>query len=75
MTKVATDATRANINIYEYMANNASVEQKLSSLRSAAQQLEADFGDWRVPWGEVNRYQRLNGDIVQDLTMRQKACR
>ena len=67
MTAVATDAFRADINIYEYMANNASFDQKLSSLRSAAEQLEADFGDWRIPWGEVNRYQRLNGDIVQDF--------
>ena len=67
MTAVATDAFRADINIYEYMANNASFGQKLSSLRSAAEQLEDDFGDWRIPWGEVNRYQRLNGDIVQDF--------
>ena len=65
MAEVATEASRANINIYEYMANNADQDQKLSSLRSAAEQLEADFGDWRVPWGDVNRYQRINGDIVQ----------
>ncbi|QCW98609.1 acylase [Aggregatimonas sangjinii] len=28
-------------------------------------QLTADFGTWNIPWGEVNRYQRLNGDIRQ----------
>lgn len=67
MNEVAGDAAAAGINIYEYMANNASSAEKLRSLRSAAEQLEADFGDWRVPWGEVNRYQRLNGDIVQDF--------
>ena len=27
--------------------------------------LIADFGTWEMPWGEVNRYQRLNGDIRQ----------
>ena len=27
--------------------------------------LIADFGTWNIPWGEVNRYQRLNGDIRQ----------
>lgn len=67
MNRVSAEASDAGINIYEYMNNNASSAQKLSSLRSAAEQLEADFGDWRVPWGEVNRYQRLNGDIVQDF--------
>ncbi len=67
MDLVASDAARAGINVYEYMNNNATAAQKLSTLRSAAEQLQADFGDWRVPWGEVNRYQRLNGDIVQDF--------
>ena len=28
-------------------------------------QLKEDFGDWAQPWGEVNRYQRLNGDLRQ----------
>ena len=67
MNEVSTDAAAANINVYEYMANNASSDEKLFTLRQAANQLEIDFGDWRVPWGEVNRYQRLNGDIVQNF--------
>lgn len=67
MNEVSSDAAAAGINIYEYMANNASSAEKLRTLRSAAEQLETDFGDWRVPWGEVNRYQRLNGDIVQNF--------
>ena len=25
--------------------------------------LEADFGSWQTPWGEINRFQRLSGDI------------
>lgn len=28
-------------------------------------QLTEDFGSWEIPWGEVNRYQRLNGDVRQ----------
>ncbi len=27
--------------------------------------LEADFGQWNTAWGEVNRFQRLTGDIKQ----------
>jgi acyl-homoserine-lactone acylase len=27
--------------------------------------LQQDFGDWRTPWGEINRFQRLTADIVQ----------
>jgi acyl-homoserine-lactone acylase len=67
MNAVRAEANAANIDIYEYMAFNSSVDQKLNALRLAADQLQAGFGDWRVPWGEINRYQRLNGDIVQDF--------
>jgi acyl-homoserine-lactone acylase len=27
--------------------------------------LTADFGSWQVAWGEINRYQRNDGNIVQ----------
>ncbi len=26
-------------------------------------QMSADFGSWNTPWGEINRFQRLSGDI------------
>ena len=44
---------------------DGSAEQYLRSLATASDQLEADFGTWRTPWGEINRFQRLTGDIVQ----------
>ena len=28
--------------------------------------LAQDFGSWRTPWGEINRFQRVDGDIVAD---------
>jgi acyl-homoserine-lactone acylase len=37
----------------------------LDALVAATDKLQADFGDWRTPWGEINRFQRLTGDIVQ----------
>jgi acyl-homoserine-lactone acylase len=37
----------------------------LESLIAASEKLHADFGTWKTPWGTVNRFQRLNGDIVQ----------
>ena len=67
MDDVRDQALAANINIYEFMANNTTADQKLNALRVAAQTLESDFGSWQVAWGEINRYQRLNGDIVQNF--------
>jgi len=37
----------------------------LKALATASDKLTADFGTWQVPWGEINRYQRLTADIVQ----------
>ncbi len=64
---VRAEATAQGINVYDYMVNNATDRQVLNALRSAAETLENDFGDWQVPWGEINRYQRLTGDLVQDF--------
>ena len=35
----------------------------LEAFAETVGQLEADFGSWETPWGEINRFQRLNGDI------------
>jgi acyl-homoserine lactone acylase PvdQ len=43
----------------------APAEQLLQSLATASDRLAADFGTWKTPWGEINRFQRLTGDIVQ----------
>ena len=32
---------------------------------TASDKLTADFGTWKTPWGDINRFQRLTGDIVQ----------
>ncbi len=37
----------------------------LESLDAASARLQQDFGSWKTPWGDINRYQRLTGDIVQ----------
>ena len=43
----------------------APAEQLLQSLAAASDRLAADFGSWKTPWGDINRFQRLTGDIVQ----------
>ncbi len=38
--------------------------QKLAALATASEKLAQDFGTWRKPWGDINRFQRLNDDIA-----------
>lgn len=37
---------------------------RLAALEAAVARLAGDFGRWDTPWGEVNRFQRLTGDIA-----------
>jgi len=41
--------------------------EQLTIFEEVLDQLTADFGTWEIPWGEVNRYQRLNGDVRQQF--------
>ena len=52
-------------NIYDYMAEGLGSKNRLASLVAAKYKLINDFGSWKTPWGEINRFQRVNGDIVQ----------
>ena len=40
-------------------------QQLLEALAAASDKLAADFGSWKTPWGDIYRFQRLTGDIVQ----------
>jgi acyl-homoserine-lactone acylase len=66
--QVAADARRAGVSVYDYMATRATPQQKLAALAAASERLQQDFGTWRTPWGEINRFQRLTGDIVQPFS-------
>ncbi|MFG1691315.1 acylase [Gemmatimonadota bacterium] len=57
------DARSAGVSMGEYMASGATAQQHLRALEAASDRLEEDFGSWRTPWGDINRFQRLTGDI------------
>jgi acyl-homoserine-lactone acylase len=42
--------------------------RKLEALASVSERLQRDFGRWNTPWGEVNRFQRLTGDIAHPFS-------
>ncbi len=41
-----------------------SAATRLEALAAAVGRLTRDFGTWRTPWGEINRFQRLTDDIA-----------
>lgn len=48
-----------------FFADNASQQDLLLPFRSVVLELKEKFGTWRIPWGEINRYQRITGNIKE----------
>ena len=67
--RVTGSARTAGIPADEFIATGkVPAEQMLESLAAASDKLAADFGSWKTPWGDINRFQRLTGDIVQPFS-------
>ena len=47
---------------YEYVSKLPR-EQLLQALAAASDRLMLDFETWKTPWGEINRFQRIDDDI------------
>jgi acyl-homoserine lactone acylase PvdQ len=66
MRRVASAAAiQAGLTLESYIASKAAPSELLQALATASAKLTMDFGRWQTPWGEINRYQRLNGDLAQ----------
>jgi acyl-homoserine-lactone acylase len=49
----------------DYMLSQTGPAGQLKALERASARLQADFGNWQTPWGEINRFQRIDGNPVQ----------
>jgi acyl-homoserine-lactone acylase len=63
--RFAPAAGKAGITPYQYLAARATPAERLNALSAAMDTLQADYGGWKTPWGDINRFQRLTGDLVQ----------
>lgn len=59
---------RDGLRLSDYISTQAQPEELLQALADASDKLTADFGTWKTPWGDINRFQRINGDIVQPFS-------
>ncbi len=68
LRRLTPEARKAGLTTVDYLNTKASKDLLLQSLTSASDKLAADFGKWNTPWGEINRFQRLTGDIVHPFS-------
>ncbi|MEK6153290.1 acylase [Flavobacteriaceae bacterium 3-367] len=55
----------SDMELMTYFGSQSPLQERLAIFTKVVEQLESDFGTWEMPWGEINRYQRINGDIRQ----------
>jgi acyl-homoserine-lactone acylase len=58
-------AKKMEMPVLDYIATQLAPQERLYALARASARLNEDFGTWQTPWGEINRFQRLTGDVVQ----------
>ncbi len=55
----------SDMELMTYFGTASPMGERTRIFEQVIDQLTADFGTWKIPWGDVNRYQRINGDIRQ----------
>jgi acyl-homoserine lactone acylase PvdQ len=68
MKSVARPAREAKIPSEEWVATRVQPEDLLKALATASDQIAGDFGTWRTPWGQINRFQRLTDELAPKFT-------
>ncbi|MBE7210237.1 MAG: penicillin acylase family protein [Gluconacetobacter diazotrophicus] len=48
---------------YDWLRDRIPSRDRLQALADVSDRLRRDFGDWHVPWGRLNRFQRLDDAI------------
>ena len=66
--KTSGDERRGGTALETYLGEKASAEVLVNSLVAAVDRLTADFGSWKTPWGEINRFQRISPEIVHPFS-------
>ena len=49
--------------VVDHMVATLTASQHLDALAQVLARLTRDFGTWKTPWGEINRFQRISGEI------------
>ncbi len=59
------DGDDDQVTVTHRFAATATADQLLKPLLETVHQLKQQFGTWEIQWGDINRYQRISNDLVQ----------
>lgn len=58
---------------YMHFFESGTPQEQMALLGKAIAKMTADYGTWKTPWGEINRFQRLSGHIDLEFDDSQKS--
>jgi acyl-homoserine-lactone acylase len=58
-------AKAQRVPVIDFVQTSLTPQERLDALARASDRLLSDFGSWKTPWGEINRFQRLSGAVDQ----------
>ncbi|SOD89577.1 penicillin acylase family protein [Spirosoma fluviale] len=64
-SRAAGDQQFDNLSLTAYTISSTSPQEKVKALADVLADLTRDFGTWKTPWGDINRYQRLTGKVQE----------
>ena len=53
------------IGFTKFALKNTTPQEKVTALTETIDDLAHNFGTWKMPWGDINRYQRLTGKVEE----------
>lgn len=62
-TKIAANPDADFVDKTKQFATTASYDDLIIPFQATINELMMKFGKWQVPWGEINRFQRISSDI------------
>lgn len=65
VAQASSRAKALHVPVIDFVQTQSTPQERLAALARASDKLQADFGSWKTPWGDINRFQRLSGAIDQ----------
>ena len=65
VARFGAEAKRDDEPLVPWLVAKPTDADRLGALETAVATLTADFGTWNTPWGDINRFQRVSGALVQ----------
>ena len=65
---VIAEARSRELVVVDHLLATLTPPQMLAALTAVVARLTRDFGAWQTPWGEINRFQRVSGEIDQKFS-------